>query len=220
MAKRQRPKRFCWSWRPVAVMTNTCWPKSTAAWTSAVTNGGLLSVAPAAALEGSYGLRAEISNTNDLYVLDTTPSAATSYNARFRFDPNDVSLSFLRSHDLFVAASGTATAVVEMRSLFGWYQVRVGARLDNGSTRYTSWTGLTDDVHVVELGWVASSGGGSNGTIRLWIDGAEVASATALANGAQRVDDARLGPQSVPSRTSGVEYFDGFVSTLGTYIGP
>ena len=60
------------------------------AWSSSVTNGGRLSVTTSATLAGTYGLRANIANRNNMYVADVTPAAERSYHARFRFDPNSV----------------------------------------------------------------------------------------------------------------------------------
>ena len=47
-----------------------------------------------------------------------------------------------------------------------------------------------------------------------------MSSLTQLANGGQRVDEARLGPQGLVAGVTGAEYYDDFVSTATTYIGP
>jgi hypothetical protein len=193
------------------------------AWSSSATAGGNLDVAGSAALSGSYGLRATISNRTGMYLTDDTPSAASDYHARFQFDPNSVSMASRRVQTIFAgrSSSGNKVILVQFRSNNGTYQVRAGARQNNGSTKYSPWSSIGDAPHAVEAGWsAATTTNGTDGSVSLWVDGSLVATKTGLANGSQRVDDARLGPQVIPSGTSGVELFDGFVSTLSSYIGP
>ena len=192
------------------------------AWSSAATNGGRLAAVSSAALDGSYGLRADISNRSDMYVLDTSPSAATTSHARFRFDPNSVTVSNGKVHTLFGATSTSGARIVDLqfRKSSGVYQIRAGTRLDSGSVKYSGWVTISDAPHVIEVGWTASAPASSrNGTLSLWIDGGSVSTLTKLANGAQRIESAQLGPQGIPSGVSGVEYFDSFVSTVNSYIG-
>lgn len=193
------------------------------AWSSAAANGGRLSVTTAAALGGTRGLQAVITNRTDSYVSDVTPSNLATYHARFRFDPNGVSIASGKSHKLLTArnASGTTTLAVEVRKGSGGrYEVRAGSRLNSGSTAWTAWAPLTDDRHTIEVGFAAATtASGANGSTTLWIDGAAAASKTGLKNGSQRVDAVRLGPQAIPAGVSGTEYFDDFVSTVSSTIG-
>ena len=193
-----------------------------AAWSLTATNAGRLSVQTSAALSGSYGLHASLVNRNQMYVADITPSVASVYNARFVFDPNSVTIGSGKVHDLFHGLdAGARTALtVQIRAATGGYQVRVGSLLRSGSTTYSSWWAITDSPHTMEIGWqAASTQTGNNGAQRLWIDGTLRQAQTTLANGTTRLEEARLGPQVIPTGVAGTEYFDAFVSTLGTFIG-
>ncbi|MEZ5409254.1 MAG: S8 family serine peptidase [Acidimicrobiales bacterium] len=194
-----------------------------AAWTSAASNGGRLSVTSAAALDGTRGLQAVISNRSDAYVSDVTPANLAAYHARFRFDPNGVTIPSGKHHQVFTArnASGTTILTVELRrSTGGRYEVRAGSRLNSGSTAWTAWASFSDDRHTIEVGFAAgSTASRSDGSVSLWLDGASAASATRLRNGSQRIDAVRLGPQGIPRGVGGTEYFDGFVSTVSSTIG-
>ena len=191
-------------------------------WTSVATNSGRLSVSPAAALSGAFGLSAQISNTTAMYVADATPVAAASYHARFRFDPNTVTIAVGKQHDLARAltGSGATAATVQLRRAATGYQVRVGWLTASGGSVSGAWVALTDAPHTIEVAWsAATTASAKNGTVVLYLDGVQVSATTTASTGTVRVESFRLGPQSVPSGTSGTEYFDDFVSTLTTYIG-
>ena len=127
-----------------------------------------------------------------------------------------------KTHTIFTgrASAGTNTLFLQVRKASGGYEVRVGTRLNSGTTKYTVWSLISDAPHSIEIGWTAATTtSGTNGALSLWIDGSTKPGVTKLANGSQRVDDARLGPQTIPTGISGVELFDGFVSTVTSYIG-
>ncbi len=193
---------------------------SVSAW-SGVANPSGLSVATAAAQSGSFGLRALVSGTADTYVLDTSPMALASYNARFRFAPNGVTLPTNRTQELIEVLDGGGNVVgrVELRKTTTSYQVRAVAR--NGtSTKASTWTNISNASHTLEIGWTsATSSTAKNGTLSFWIDGAANATLTSLVTGTSRVEEARLGPQMIGSGIAGTEYFDAFSSTRGSYIG-
>ena len=196
---------------------------ATNAWAELVQSGGILTVSSASAMHGAAGLEATISRPGDVSAVDRTPNAQTSYHARFGFDPNGVTIRNTTPHSLLTArsASGALTAHIELRRSSGVYQIRARTLLDTGAIKSTPWTTIADVPHTVELGWTASAPTSRrNGTLTLWIDGTLVSSQTNLANGAQRVDEARLGPQDVRTGVTGTEYYDDFVSTSTTFIGP
>ena len=196
---------------------------STDAWAESVQTGGTVAVSSAAALHGNSGLEATISSPGDVTVVDRTPNADTSYHARFGFDPNGVTIRNTTPHSVLTvrSESGALTAKVELRRSAGAYQIRARTLLDSGAIKSTPWTTITDAPHAIELGWTASvPASRRNGTLTLWMDGVRVSSLTKLANGAQRIDEARLGPQDVRTGVTGAEYYDDFVSTATTYIGP
>jgi hypothetical protein len=184
-------------------------------WSAAVAGSGKLSVTSAAALAGSYGLQAQISGVAPIYVADTSPSAEVQYHARFAFAPNGVALKSGATQDLLDALSATGGTVlsVQMRSVSGVYQLRAVAATGSLS-RTSSWYTLSNATHSIEIAWqAASTSGGSNGAISLWLDGALKQTVGGVMNGALRVDEVRLGAPSISGTISGTERFDSFVSS-------
>jgi subtilisin family serine protease len=192
-------------------------------WSSAVTDGGRLSVSGQAALAGSFGMQALINSTKSIYVVDTSPVAEATYHARFYFSPNNVVLPRNKTQDLFVGriSSGTAIFRIQIQYISGSYQVRGVTLTGSGKTLTTSWYTISNSAHAVEISWQAASTlKGTDGTFSLWLDGSLKETRSGVANGGYRLEDVLLGPQAVPSGTSGSEYFDAFSSTHTTYIGP
>ena len=193
-------------------------------WSSAVTDGGDLSVNATAALLGSQGLRAVINNTASMYVTDDRPNAEIRYRARFYFDPNSISMSSGNAHYVFSGYSGTSTEVlrVEFRRSSVLYQLRAAARNDKSTWSSTNWFTISDAPHVVEFDWrAATAAGANNGSLTFWIDGVQQANLTGVDNDTRRIDRVRLGAVSgLDSGTLGTYYFDAFESRRQTYIGP
>jgi hypothetical protein len=192
---------------------------TTSAWTSAIANNGRLSVTTGAALSGRYGLQAAIANRNDMYVADASPAAVSTYHARFEFDPNGVSVGSGKFHDIFVGLNNSSATVtrVQVAQTNSGYQLRTGATLNSGSTKYGAWTTISDAPHVVDVTWQAATSA-SSGTQRLTVDGVLANSVSNLTNSAMRIDTVRLGAQSVPTGVSGIEFFDGFASALSIQL--
>lgn len=192
-------------------------------WPSAVTDGGRLSVSGQAALVGTSGMQAIISSTKPIYVMDTSPAAEATYHARFYFSPNSITLSRNKTQDLFVGrtASGGVIFRLQLQYSSGRFQVRGIILNGNGKTLTTSWYTISNSTHAIEVAWqAASTAKGSDGLISLWLDGSLKETRSGVANGGYRLEDVLLGPQTIPSGTSGTEYFDAFSSTHTTYIGP
>lgn len=191
-------------------------------WSSSATNNGKLSITAGSALSGTRGLSAAIANRNDEYVDDATPKALKTYHARFQFDPNTVSIASGKSHLIFVGlgSGGKQSVVIQVRKAILGYEIQAGALANNGTVKYTAWKAVSDAPHTIEIGWAAATTtSGTNGSTTLWVDGLAASTVSGIANGSQRIDDARLGPQSIPTGVAGTEYFDGFVSTVSSYIG-
>jgi hypothetical protein len=188
--------------------------------------GGRLAVTAAAALDGGFGLSANVTDTNALYVQDDTPAAETRYRARFRLDPN----GFLPGPGtgattvrVFNAFQGTSTRMITivLRRRQGQYAVQAQAVLDSGTVVSTAFANVTDAPHAIELDWRrATAAGADNGSLQLWIDGGAVATLGGLDNDTTRIDMARLGPQNLQSGASGTLFFDRFESRRTTFIGP
>ena len=194
------------------------------AWTGSVTDAGDLSVTSAAALVGSKGLQAVIDDANLIYVTDDSPNSEPRYRARFYFDPNSISMAGGDNHRIFVAYTGTSTAVIrcEFRYYSGAYQIQFLVLNDSGSWQSTSWLAISDVKHSIEFDWqAATKAGANNGYITVWIDGKQQASLASVDNDTRRVDRVRMGAvYGIDTGTRGTYYFDAFVSQRQNYIGP
>ena len=88
---------------------------------------------------------------------------------------------------------------------------------NNGSSQTTNWYTISNASHPIEIAWQALS----SGSLSLWIDGALKQTRSGVANGNYRLEEVRLGPSNgITSGTTGTEYYDAFVSTRSTTIGP
>ena len=86
----------------------------------------------------------------------------------------------------------------------------------NGAIVTTSWVNVTDAPHAIEIAWSATTRAAS-----LSVDGVVVVSRSGLRNATQRIEEVRLGPTSgLVGGSSGVLYFDDFVSTRTATVGP
>jgi hypothetical protein len=152
------------------------------------------------------------------HFTDLSPAAETSYHARFYFHPNNTSTGSTQ-HDIFQGLNATNSAVlrVQYRRASSALQVRAAAAVAGSSTSYTAWVTIANTPHALEVGWQASKAA----SLTLWVDGVSAASLAGLDTSALRIDSARLGPSAgLAGGTSGTEYFDGFVSSRSSYIGP
>jgi hypothetical protein len=169
-------------------------------------------------------MQALINSTQALYVSDASPVAESIYHARFYFSPNGITMNNGKSHDIFVgrSLSGAAVFRLQFQRASGAYQVRGAVRTNSGTEQTTSWYTISNASHAIEVAWqAASTTSGSTGSLSLWIDGTLKQTRSSVANGTYRLEEARLGVVGgVTSGISGTEYFDAFVSTRNTYIGP
>ena len=165
-------------------------------------------------------MQAVISGTQPIYVSDQSPNAEASYHARFYFSPDGVTLgNNSNSQDILVGRSAAGAIVfrVQFRRSSGSYQVRGMLLTNTGSSQNTNWYTISNASHPLEIAWQASS----SGSLSLWIDGALKETRSGVANSNYRLEEVRLGPSSgISSGTTGTEYFDAFISTRTTYIGP
>jgi hypothetical protein len=198
------------------------------AWTAQT--GAGITVTTAAALGkdgGKLGMQAVISGTATSYVTDGTPNNVTSYHARFYFNPNGTSTN-TTSHEIFVGRNKPGTMIFRIqyrRNGTGTftYQVRAGALQQNGTgtaTTFTPWVTITNAAHAIELAWQA----GASGSLSLYVDGGPAKQTlTGLATGdaTYQLKTVRLGPSNgLATGMAGTEYYDAFVSTTSTQIGP
>lgn len=193
------------------------------AWTSSVVDSGNLSVTSAAALVGTKGMQAVINDNNLIYVTDDAPNAEPRYRARFYFDPNSITMASGDSHGILYAYQGTSTAVLRgiLRYSSSAYQVNFGLLDDTGTWHDTNWVTLSDARHALEIDWQAATpAGANNGSLTLWVDGAQQPSITGVNNASRRIDRVRLGAvYGIDTGTRGTYFFDDFVSRRQSYIG-
>ena len=183
-----------------------------AAWSAVKGNGDLL-VTSAAAMEGALGMEAVVNDTAALYVADWSPFQEPRYDARFVFDPSDLTMLDGRSHVIFQGLQGSSTVIVriELRFKTGQYQIRAGA-LDENGWRNTAWAAISNQPHVIEVGWKASVGDHPEGALSLSVDGIELERQLIYSNWFQ-IDFIRLGAVAgVDAGTLGSMYFDAFES--------
>jgi hypothetical protein len=205
---------------PDVIFANSFETGNLSGWTASVTNGGNLRVTTGAALTGTFGMEAVISNNNAMYVTDDSPVAETQYRARFYFDPNTIAMANGDSHYIFYGYTGTATVVlrIEFHKVAAGYQVRASQLNNSGTFLTTSYFAVSDAPHPIEVFYQT---GASNGGLTLWIDGVQKGAITGVANSQRAIDRVRMGPISgIDNTTRGTEFFDNFVSHRLTYIGP
>lgn len=182
-------------------------------WTSASTGTtSRLNVTANAALAGAFGLQAQGNNTNYVqYNFGTAASPATAvYDARFLFRPNG---NTSNGQDILSAATAgnfnTRLFRVRYRLNAGTPQVQIQLGTGNANLAWAPINGGTA-TNTIEVVWrAAGSGGPDAGTLRLYVNSAQVQSLTTSSTGT--VGAVRLG--SVTSGgNSTLEYFDGFAS--------
>ncbi len=195
---------------------------SLAAWSASAIKGGLLMVSSPSALLGVRGLQGTISSVAPIYVQDDSPLAETAYHARFYFSPNTVDINNSIFHDLLVGRSATGTNIFQVQfGRFGsGYAARILGRSGAGYA-VTAWQPLGSNRNAIEISWkAASSASAANGSAEIYLNGVLAGALSGLSNGKYSLEDVRLGPQGLTRGISGIEYFDDFVSTRFSYIGP
>jgi subtilisin family serine protease len=192
-----------------------------AAW-SFVTGANGLAVTPVAALHGSdgYGMQATVGGTPPRFVTDGRPAAERSYHARFYFHPHS-SLTNGNSWTIFAGRSATGVRLFSLQyratTTNGGKQLRIAVLNQAGTVnRTTAWYSASNTAHAVELAWDTGAR-----RVSLSVDGISVATLTALAITHDRLDKVELGPSAgLTSAARAVLWFDDFVSTRNTPIGP
>jgi hypothetical protein len=199
------------------VFANSFEAGNTSAWssTTGLTNADVIG-APAAQPAGPTnlkGLRVRVNGSNR-FVQDNTPNNEAAYHARFYFNPNDAH----GQHTILQGKKANGDTIFDVqyrRTNAGVYQVQLGIRRTNGSQPTTPWITITNASHFVELEWTSAAAT----TTKLRIDGAVVGTLTGSTT-AHKLDRVRLGAIGISGGTGTYEYFDNFVSTRTTLIGP
>jgi hypothetical protein len=189
------------------------------AWSSVSTDGGDLSVTPAAALAGSFGLQGVVDDTAGLFVQDDSPDDEGRYRVRFSIDPNGFDpgeAAGKRRTRVLIAFQDAPTRrlfAVVLRRLSGQYAIGVRARRDDNTQDSTPFFNIGDAPHFVDVAWTrASTADANDGRLDLWIDGTHLSTLPGLDNNASGIDFVRLGALSVKATATGTLFWDGFES--------
>jgi len=194
------------------------------AWTGGTVNGNLLAFNIASGRNSTCGMATTIASYTPAYTIDPSPNGESSFRARFYFNPNTLKIAKNDLLTLFAAynTSGYTTITVQIRYSGNAFQLRAGVMGDRSRWSYTGWTTISRAWHPIELSWNASTApGANNGSLTLWLEGARIASLTAIDNDQQNVDKVSLGVMAgMDNTTQGIYFFDDYVSRRLTYIGP
>ncbi|HZX05551.1 multicopper oxidase domain-containing protein [Kribbella sp.] len=152
------------------------------------------------------------------YLTDSTPTAETSYHARFVFNRNTLTsgataLSLLQAR---TGANGQVFAL-EYRYSAGSAQVRTVFDRSAGGTVTGAWVTLATGNHTLQVDWTSGPAtGASAGSLRLLVDGVSRSLQTGNTS-TLRIETAWLGVSAGTSAAStGTAYFDTFNSTRYT----
>lgn len=195
---------------------------TTSAWSSVT--GANISVNSGASLNGSpaFGMRAGLAGTALGYVTDLTPLADSSFHGRFYFNPNGALPNNNNSANgvtIFSGLNSANTAIFQVqfrRQNNGTYQVRL-AVLRSGGTSTTNWYAISNASHSIEIAWQS----GSSTSASFYTDGVLRQTLTGLNTNANKLESVRLGPSvGTVAGASGAMYFDAYMSTRNTVVGP
>ena len=188
------------------------------------TTGANVSVTPGASLNGApaFGMGVGLAGTAAGYVTNLTPISDPSFHGRFYFNPNGSLPNNNNSANgvtIFSGLNATNTSIFQVRfrrQNNGTYQVRLSV-LRSGGTTSTNWYAITNASHAIEVAWQS----GSSTSARLIVDGVVKQTLNNLNTNANKLESVRLGPSAgLVAGASGVMYFDAYISTRNTVIGP
>jgi hypothetical protein len=187
------------------------------AWSASTGRGLSVNAAARMGSGGALGMQAVISGTLPNYVTDNTPNNEPSYRARFYFNPNGAdTLQLNRNILVGLNTAGANVFRVQYRGNSGAYQIRAVVSRAGGDT-FSSFYSISNGPHAVEIAWNSAV----NGSLSLYVDGVLQQTLAGIDTSAYRIDSVRLGPSlGFVVGSTGTEYYDAFVSTRTTYIGP
>ena len=176
------------------IFTNGFESGNTTGWSS---TSGTVTVNTASALFGINGMQVAGNSIN--YLQYNLASSATTYDARFYFQPNGNSSS---GKDIFAAATNSAfgTQLFHVRYRLNGTQRQVQIQI--GSTANTSWVNINNSAHYFEVVWQ------SGGNLVLYVDGV---SSQTLTGASGAIGAVRLGSVTSTGNNTAI-YFDAFSS--------
>ena len=143
-------------------------------WSSSRNVGGRLAATAAAALDGAFGLSANVTDTNALYVQDDTPAAEPPLRARFSSTRTASCPDRAPAHDGTGVQRLPGCEHAASRSSCGagsQYSIQAQAVLDSGTVVSTAFANITDAR--TRSSWIGGRHGGQRQRrlLQLWIDG-------------------------------------------------
>jgi hypothetical protein len=194
-------------------------------WTRFNDGGGWLYACGAGAITDSWGACIERGdNDKRKQLIDETPVDQTSFNTRFNFDINSLAMGEgVRFRFMQVKWGAERPFFIVLRYESGQYEIQLNTLLDDLTKVKTAWYVLTDEPHVIEVGWQAASGAGANdGFARLYLDDVLLQELTGLDNDSLWIESFRVGFTSrlEGKVISGMFYVDDVATSNNGYIGP
>ena len=193
-------------------------------WTRFNDGNGFLYTCGQAAIHGSYGACVE-RGTNDKrkQLIDDSPVNEITFNARFNFDINNLSMTTgerFRFMQLKMDALRPAFIVLKYDS--GVYSIQLNSLLDDFTKVKTGWVVLPNAPTTIEVEWQQSSGESANdGFARLYLNGVLQDELPRLDNFHINITSFRMGFTSrlAGKSISGIFYIDDVATSNAGYIG-
>jgi hypothetical protein len=150
------------------------------------------------------------------YLTDNTPTAETTYHARFAFNRNTLSTgtNTATALTLFEARSATGQVfALQFRMNGAQAQLRTVLNRTTGAALTGAWVNLASGAHTIQLDWLAAAAG----SVVLKVDGATVQTSATGNTSSLRIESVRLGVTAGwATGTSGTAWFDTFASARNT----
>lgn len=193
-------------------------------WTRYNDGGGWLYPCGQAGVNGDWGACVERGdNDRRKQLIDETPLDKTTFNVRFNFDPNGISMA---EAERFRFVQTKLLAIrpyyLVLRYLDGQYWMQLAVRTDSDTYIKTNWFAVADNQHTIEINWTASTGpGADDGRARLYMDGVLLDQLSEIDNDTMYVDTFKIGFTSrLEGKTiSGIFYLDDVATSDSGYIG-
>ena len=190
------------------------------AWTRFNDGSGFLYTCGQAAIHGSYGACVE-RGTNDKrkQLIDETPTNEITFNARFNFDINNLSMTTgERFRFMQFKMDALRPAFIVLKYDSGVYSIQLNTLLDDLTKVKTGWVVLPNAPTTIEVDWQQSSGESANdGFARLYLNDALQAELTGLDNFTLSITSFRMGFTSrlAGKSISGIFYIDDVATNTG-----
>lgn len=204
------------------------------AWTSAVIDGGDLSVVAPGLHSTAYKMQVVVNDLNPIYVQDDNPSSEARYRARLYFNANSSdpgSASGIFRQRIMTALDTTPSNVRLIEVSFrynpavtpNWGVLARVLRPDLGVGQVTLVGPFLIDPNLenyVELDWQHESApGAADGRFEFWLNGVSQQVVTGIGLNGYGIDTARLGCLTPYGPASAAYFIDEFESRRQTYIG-